>query len=78
MKILNSIKTHLDVYHRFSNQTVTIYTYLIEKEFLFWKWRVIKQILPDLPKPYYDCDHVTMTKIKLTAQRDYQMLWEKM
>ena len=78
MKILNSIKTHLDIYYRFSDQTVVIYTYLIEKEFLFWKWRVIKQILPNLPKPYYDCDKTSMIKIKLTAQRDYQMLWEKM
>ena len=77
MKILQSIKTNLNVYYRFSDQTVTIYTYLIEKEFLFWRWRVIKQVLPDLPKPYYDCDKIAMTKIKLTAQRDYQMMWER-
>lgn len=78
MRILNSIKTNIDIYYRFSNQKAVIYTYLIERRFLWWKWRNIKQILPDLPKPYYDCDKTAMIQIKLTAQRDYQMMWEKM
>ena len=55
---------------------MTIFTYAIEKRFLFWKYYTIKQVMPDVRKPVYDHEFPTAMKAKLTAQRDYQQMWE--
>ena len=76
MKIINSLKTRLQEQYNFVQQDIIIFTYIIEKRFLFWKYYKIKQIMPDMRKPYYDHEKPVNVKIKLTAQRDYQQMWE--
>ena len=76
MKIINSLKTRLQEQYNFVQQDIIIFTYIIEKRFLFWKYYKIKQIMPDMRKPIYDHEHAVKIKIKLTAQRDYQQMWE--
>ena len=76
MKIINSLKTHLKELYQFKEQDMTIFTYIIEKKFLFWKYYKIKQVMPDVRKPVYDHEFPTSMKVKLTAQRDYQQMWE--
>ena len=76
MKIINSLKTHLKELYQFKEQDITIFTYAIEKRFLFWKYYKIKQIMPDMRRPIYEHELAVKIKIKLTAQRDYQQMWE--
>ena len=76
MKIINSLKTRLQEQYNFVQQDIIIFTYAIEKRFLFWKYHNIKQVMPDMRKPIYDHERPVMIKIKLTAQRDYQQMWE--
>ena len=76
MKIINTLKTHLQEQYNFATQDIIIFTYAIEKRFLFWKYYTIKQVMPDMRKPYYDHEKPVNVKIKLTAQRDYQQMWE--
>ena len=76
MKIIDTLKTHLKEPYQFKEQDMTIFTYIIEKKFLFWKYYKIKQIMPDVRKPVYDHEFPTAMKVKLTAQRDYQQMWE--
>ena len=76
MKIINSLKTGLQEHHNFAKQDIIIFTYAIEKRFLFWKYYTIKQVMPDMRKPIYDHEKPVKIKIKLTAQRDFQQMWE--
>ena len=76
MKIINSLKTRLREQYNFVEQDIIIFTYVIEKRFLFWKYHTIKQVMPDMRKPIYDHEQPVTIKIKLTAQRDYQQMWE--
>ena len=76
MKIINSLKTHLKEPYQFQEQDMTIFTYIIEKLFLLLKYYKIKQIMPDMRKPVYDHEQAVKIKIRLTAQRDYQQMWE--
>ena len=76
MKIINSLKTRLQEQYNFAKQDIIIFTYAIEKRFLFWKYYIIKQVMPDMRNPVYDHEKPVKIKIKLTAQRDYQQMWE--
>lgn len=76
MRIINSLKTHFKEQYCFVIQDITIFTYAIEKRFLFWKYYTIKQVMPDMRKPIYDHEKATVVKLKLIAQRDYQQMWE--
>lgn len=76
MKIINSLKTRLQEQYNFVQQDIIIFTYVIEKRFLFWKYYTIKQVMPDMRNPVYDHEKSVKIKIKLTAQRDYQQMWE--
>ena len=76
MRIINTLKTHLQEQYNFVEQDITIFTYVIEKRFLFCKYYTIKQVLPDMRKPIYDHEQPVKIKIRLTAQRDYQQMWE--
>ena len=76
MKIINTLKTHLQERYNFDEQDITIFTYAIEKRFLFWKYYVIKQVMPDIRRPIYDHEKPVKIRIRLTAQRDYQQMWE--
>ena len=53
-----------------------MYTYVIEDRILFWKYRRIIQVWPNLSKAVYDHEKATIVKLKLIAQRDYQQMWE--
>ncbi len=76
MRIINSLKTRLQEQYNFAKQDIIIFTYVIEKRFLFWKYYKIKQVMPDMRKPIYDHEKPVKIKIRLTAQRDYQQMWE--
>ena len=76
MRIINSLKTHLKEQYNFAEQDIIIFTYAIEKRFLFQKHYTIKQVMPDMRKPRYDHEKPVRIKIKLIAQRDYQQVWE--
>lgn len=76
MRIINTLKTHLQEQYNFVEQDITIFTYVIEKRFLFWKYYNIMQVMPDVRNPIYDHEKATLIKLKLTAQRDYQQMWE--
>lgn len=76
MKIINSLKTHLKEQYAFNEQDIIMYTYVIEDRILFWKYRRIIQVWPNLSKAVYDHEKATIVKLKLIAQRDYQQMWE--
>ena len=76
MKIINTLKTHLREQYNFVEQDIIIFTYVIEKIFLFWRYYTIKQVMPDMRKPIYDHEKPVKIKIRLTAQRDFQQMWE--
>lgn len=76
MRIINSLKTHLKEQYAFKEQNIIMYTYVIEDRILFWKYRRIIQVWPNLSKAVYEHEKATIVKLKLVAQRDYQQMWE--